>query len=109
MRDEWERVAAPITALHYRLTAPPTPSPPPLQSVATAKFECECVFIYGPNYGLSAIFARLSSGVGGVGGGGGCACMCLCVCGSKKKKEKVKGPIIMFTSADGKSQGCNDQ
>lgn len=104
MRDEWERVAAPITASHYRLIAC-HPPPPLLESVA-AKFECERVFIYGPNYVLSAIFARLSSGVAG----GGVACMCLCVRRIKKKEKKIlKGPIIMFTSADGKSRGCNDQ
>lgn len=87
MRDEWERVAAPITASHYCLAASPRPllpHPPPCSGVSPTDFECERVFIYGSNYGLSAIFARLSSGVGG----GGAACVCSCVCGMKKKKEK---------------------
>lgn len=74
-------------ALPSHSVPPPPPKPPTsprLESVATAKFECDCVFIYGPNYGLSAIFARLSSGVGW----GDVAGTCLCVCGSGEKKKK---------------------
>lgn len=70
----WPRRLPPHTAGSQRL------APPPLLGSIAAEFEYERVFIYEPNYGLSAIFARLSSGVAGGGGGGVRVCMCICVC-----------------------------
>lgn len=104
MRDEWERVAAPITASHHRLTAFHPPTHHPGLGVSPPNLNAN-VFLFMDL--ITVCLQYLHACQVEWAGGGLRACACVYV--ESKEKKKLKGPIIMFTSADGKSRGCNDQ